>query len=64
MKFELIKSSLLFIIDKIHKENKIGIITKCICIVTGKWIPLPPLKENHLKRIQLLLDYNIMARFV
>ncbi|CAD8191530.1 unnamed protein product [Paramecium pentaurelia] len=64
MKFELIKSSLLFIIDKIQKENKIGIITKCICIVTGKWIPLPPLKENHLKRIQLLLDSNIIARFV
>ena len=51
MKFELIKPSILFIVDKIHKENKIGIITKCICIVTGKWIPLPPLKENHLKRI-------------
>ncbi|CAD8074049.1 unnamed protein product [Paramecium primaurelia] len=64
MKFELIKSSLLFIIDKIHKENEIGIITKCICIITGKWIPLPPLKENHLKRIQLILDCNIIARFI
>ncbi|CAD8102654.1 unnamed protein product [Paramecium sonneborni] len=64
MKFELIKSSILFIVDKIHKENKIGIISKCICIVTGKWIPLPPLKENHLKRIQLLLDLNIITRFI
>ncbi|CAD8102136.1 unnamed protein product [Paramecium sonneborni] len=64
MKFELIKPSILFIVDKIHKENKIGIIAKCICIVTGKWIPLPPLKENHLKRIQLLLDLNIIPRFV
>lgn len=30
----------------ILNETSIEILSKTICIITGKWIPLPPLKEK------------------